>query len=80
MNILLAPDKFKGSMSALEVCNSIVKGLKKNNSNLNILSCPMADGGEGSLEIINHYLKLNLYLPELNLIHYLHFLFLQFLL
>ena len=59
MNILLAPDKFKGSMSALEVCNSIVKGLKKNNSNLNILSCPMADGGEGSLEIINHYLKLN---------------------
>ncbi len=59
MNILLAPDKFKGSMSALEVCNSIVKGLKKNNSNLNIVSCPMADGGEGSLEIINHYLKLN---------------------
>ena len=47
MNILLAPDKFKGSMSALEVCNSIVKGLKKNNSNLNIISCPMADGGEG---------------------------------
>ncbi len=58
MKILIAPDKFKGSLSALEVCNALTKGLKKNNSNLNILACPMADGGDGSLETINHYFTL----------------------
>jgi len=58
MKIIIAPDKFKGSLSSIEVCNSLTKGLKMNNSNLNIISCPMADGGDGSLEIINHYLDL----------------------
>ena len=58
MKIIIAPDKFKGSLSSIEVCNSLTKGLKMNNSNLNVISCPMADGGDGSLEIINHYLDL----------------------
>ena len=58
MKIIIAPDKFKGSLSSIEVCNSLTKGLKMNNSNLNVISCPMADGGDGSLEIINYYLDL----------------------
>tara|TARA_Y100000385_G_C13017757_1_gene604677 strand:- start:164 stop:1273 length:1110 start_codon:yes stop_codon:yes gene_type:complete len=58
MNILIAPDKFKGSLSAIEVCNALTKGLKKNNTRLNIITCPMADGGDGSLETINHYVNL----------------------
>lgn len=58
MKIIIAPDKFKGSLSSIEVCNSLTKGLKMNNSNLNVICCPMADGGDGSLEIINHYLDL----------------------
>ena len=58
MKILIAPDKFKGSLSALQVCNAIYKGLKNFNPSLDIITCPLADGGEGSLETMNHYLNL----------------------
>lgn len=58
MKILIAPDKFKDSLSAIEVCNALTRGLKKNNPSINVLSCPMADGGDGSLKTLNHYLNL----------------------
>ena len=58
MKILIAPDKYKGSLSAIQVCDAIIKGLKTNKSKLDIISCPMADGGDGSLETINHYFNL----------------------
>ena len=58
MNIVIAPDKFKGSLSAIEVCNALTKGLKTNNPNLQVISCPMADGGDGSLDTMNHYFNL----------------------
>ena len=58
MKILIAPDKFKGSISAFEVCNALTKKKKKSNSSLDIIACPMADGGDGSLETINHYFNL----------------------
>jgi glycerate kinase len=58
MKILISPDKFKGSLSAIEVCNALAKGLKKSNSSLDITACPMADGGDGSLQTINYYLNL----------------------
>ena len=58
MKILIAPDKFKGSLSAAQVCVAIAKGIKINNYKHEIISCPMADGGEGSIDIINNYLSL----------------------
>ena len=56
MKILIAPDKFKGSLNAAEVCDAITKGIKINKSKDEIISCPMADGGEGSIDIINNHL------------------------
>ena len=58
MKILIAPDKFKGSLSAQAVCEAIGKGLKKNNSSIEIIYHPMADGGDGSLEILSRHLSL----------------------
>ena len=58
MKILIAPDKFKGSLSAAKACGAITKGIKINKSKHEIISCPMADGGEGSIDIINNYLSL----------------------
>ena len=52
MKILLAPDKFKGSLSAQGVCEAIAKGLKQRNESLDLIFHPMADGGDGSLEIL----------------------------
>ena len=45
MKILIAPDKFKGSLSASQVCDAIKKGINTNKSKHEIESCPMADGG-----------------------------------
>ncbi|MFK8009764.1 MAG: glycerate kinase [Saprospiraceae bacterium] len=58
MRILIAPDKFKGSLSAQKVCEAIGNGLKKNDSSLNIKYHPMADGGDGSLVILSSHLPL----------------------
>ena len=58
MKILIAPDKFKGSLSAQEVCEAIGNALKKNNSSLEIIHHPMADGGDGSLDILSKHLSL----------------------
>jgi glycerate kinase len=49
VNILLAPDSFKGSLSALEVAESLERGLRRANSKFKIKKLPMADGGEGTV-------------------------------
>ncbi len=53
--ILLAPDKFKGSLSSFEVCDALEKGLRLSNTDITIIKLPMADGGEGWTELIIHY-------------------------
>ena len=50
MKIVIAPDSFKGSLTALEVANAIEEGLLKYNKDFIIEKIPMADGGEGTVE------------------------------
>ncbi|MBZ4662711.1 MAG: glycerate kinase [Caloramator sp.] len=50
MRVLIAPDKFKGSLSAMEVCKNIEIGIKKVFNDIDIENVPMADGGEGTVE------------------------------
>ena len=57
MKIVLAPDKFKGSLTGLEFCNAAQNGLRKVVPDAEIVFLPMADGGDGTIEIVNHYLK-----------------------
>jgi glycerate kinase len=49
MKIVLAPDKFKGCLSAAEVCRTIAAGLRRVDAAIDIDTCPMADGGEGTV-------------------------------
>lgn len=49
MKIVIAPDSFKESLSALNVANAIEKGFKEIFPEAEYIKCPMADGGEGSL-------------------------------
>lgn len=58
MKILLCPDKFKGSLSGQEVCEAITKGLQKTHPTATIISHPMADGGDGSIEILSSHISL----------------------
>ncbi|SOE20631.1 glycerate kinase [Spirosomataceae bacterium TFI 002] len=56
MNILIAPDKFKGSLSSLEVCEIIKNTILAKYPKYNVSTMPMADGGEGSLEVLSETL------------------------
>lgn len=47
---VLAPDSFKGSMTAKEVCRAMEKGLRKIFPEANYIHVPMADGGEGTTQ------------------------------
>lgn len=57
MKILIAPDKFKGSLTALEVCNAVEKGIRNVLPTPEVVKLPLADGGEGSLEALETTLK-----------------------
>ena len=50
MKIVIAPDSFKESLSALEVAESIERGFKKVISDAEYVKVPMADGGEGTVQ------------------------------
>jgi glycerate kinase len=52
VRILIAPDKFKGSLSAREVADHIASGLRDRLPKAIIRTLPMADGGEGTAEVI----------------------------
>jgi glycerate kinase len=56
--ILIAPNAFKNSLTAIEVAESIEKGLKKLMPDEFIQKLPVADGGDGSLAVISSYLNL----------------------
>lgn len=50
MKIVIAPDSFKESMTALEAATAIEKGFKKVFPSAEYIKVPMADGGEGTVQ------------------------------
>lgn len=50
MKIVIAPDSFKGSLSSPQACEAIAEGIRRVIPNAQIVSIPMADGGEGTVE------------------------------
>ena len=50
MKVLIAPDSFKESLSAMGVASAIEQGLAEVISPLEVIKLPVADGGEGTVE------------------------------
>ena len=50
MKIVVAPDSFKGSVTALQAANAIEQGLRRVFPDAVIDKIPMADGGEGTVQ------------------------------
>ncbi|MBN3852849.1 glycerate kinase [Paraburkholderia sp. Ac-20340] len=48
--VVIAPDSFKGSLSADGVAAAIADGIRRARPDAEIRICPMADGGEGTLD------------------------------
>ena len=57
MRILIAPDKFKDSLSARQVAANIEIGLREAMPNAQIQIVPVADGGEGTASVISDSLN-----------------------
>ena len=49
MRVVIAPDKFRGTLEAAEVAAAVASGMRSVRSDLDIRCCPVADGGEGTL-------------------------------
>ncbi|EPR73221.1 Glycerate kinase [Winogradskyella psychrotolerans RS-3] len=56
MKIILAPDKYKGSLTGLEFCN-IIAPILTTSLKAKVIIVPLADGGDGTIEVVNYYLK-----------------------
>ena len=56
MKFVLAPDKFKGSLTGIEFCNIVEEGIRLVLPKVEILKLPLADGGDGTIEILDYHL------------------------
>ena len=50
MKIVLAPDSYKGCLTAVQVCNALETGIRRFLPEAEIVKVPMADGGEGTVQ------------------------------
>ena len=50
MKIIIAPDSFKGSLTAAQACEALAAGVALAEPEAEILCVPMADGGEGTVQ------------------------------
>lgn len=51
-HVVLAPDKFKGSLTADEAARAMARGVRRADPDLRIVECPVADGGDGTLDTV----------------------------
>ena len=47
---MIAPDKFKGSLTAAEVAAALAEGLRAEDSSVEVRTVPVADGGDGTVD------------------------------
>lgn len=52
MNVLIAPDSFKGTLTAAQAAQSMAAGVRRACPHAQVQVLPMADGGEGTLDAV----------------------------
>tara|TARA_R110001583_G_C5668833_1_gene410499 strand:+ start:3853 stop:4977 length:1125 start_codon:yes stop_codon:yes gene_type:complete len=57
MKFIIAPDKFKGSLTGFEFCDAVEEGLRMVFKKAEIFKMPLADGGDGTMEVARHYIN-----------------------
>ncbi len=61
MKVIIAPDSFKGSASAIEVAKNIQEGVLSVDNTAETIIMPVADGGEGTIEAIASCVKTDIH-------------------
>lgn len=57
MKFIVAPDKFKDSLTGFEFCDAAANGIRSVFDTAEIIKMPLADGGDGTMEVVRHYIK-----------------------
>ncbi|MEM7484276.1 MAG: glycerate kinase [Bacteroidota bacterium] len=57
MKFVLAPDKYKGSINGQQFCEAVEMGIRKVFQDAEIIKKPLADGGDGTIDVVKHYLN-----------------------
>jgi glycerate kinase len=52
MRILIAPDKFAGTLTAVEAADAIAEGWRRSAPGVEVVTVPMADGGPGFVDVL----------------------------
>lgn len=52
MRVVLAPDKFRGSLTARQVTDAMTEGIRLVYPDADIVALPLADGGEGTAQVL----------------------------
>ena len=53
MRVLIAPDKFAGTLTAVEAAAAIEEGWRRRDPDAEVLVAPMADGGPGFIDVLS---------------------------
>lgn len=57
MKFVIAPDKFKGSLTGMQFCNAVKTSLNIIFPDSQTVSLPLADGGDGTIDILEYHLN-----------------------
>ncbi len=57
MKFVIAPDKYKGSLTGFQFCDAVSNGIKMVFPEAIIIKKPLADGGDGTIEVVKEYLN-----------------------
>lgn len=52
MNVVVAIDSLKGSLSSMEAGRAAGEGIRRAYPEADVIICPLADGGEGTVEAL----------------------------
>ena len=52
MRILICPNAFKGSLTASQAAAAIARGIRRQAGEVEVVCCPLADGGDGTLGVL----------------------------
>ncbi len=66
IKFVLAPDKYKDSLTAFEFCDAVEEGLNKALEKPTIIRLPLADGGDGTIDVVKYYLKADVVKVKVN--------------
>ena len=55
MKIIISPNSFKGTISSIDACQIIERGISSISPRINLEKLPIADGGDGTLDFFKYY-------------------------